>query len=329
MASIRDVANRANVAPCTVSRVLNGTANVAPETKQKIEMAMKELNYIPNALAQGMFKQKSGIIAMLIPSIRHPYFSNLAHVMETLLYAQGYKLMLCSTDGKLEKEQEYMRILQSNLVDGVIMGVSDLDDEVYLQFNKPMVMLDYDLKKGVPIVVSDHEKGGHLAAEVFINSGCKSVIHIGDKELSKVESYKCHKVLEKELKKAGIDNRFIEIKWNEFDFFGYLDIALTIIEQYPEIDGVMAADIQASAFLKAALSLGKKVPEEFAVVSLDGTYVADIGLMNMTSLVQSVDRIGEETVKLLLTLLEGKKPPRRKVVIDIVKKEGETSKRRL
>lgn len=268
-----------------MSRVLNGTANVAPETKQKIEMAMKELNYIPNELARGMFKQKSGIIAMLIPSIRHPYFSNLAHYIETKLYENGYKLMLCSTDGQIEKEQEYMRILQSNIVDGVIMGVSDLEDSVYLQFNKPMIMLDYDLKKNIPVVVSDHEKGGYLAANAFISSGCKNIIHIGDKKLSKVESYKCHKVLEQKLKKAGINCRFVEIKWNEFDFFEYLNIATTIIEKYPKIDGVMAADIQASAFLKAALSLGKKVPENFAVISLDGTYVADIGLINMTSLV--------------------------------------------
>ena len=83
MASIRDVAKKANVAACTVSRVMNGTANVAPETRQKIEDAMKELNYIPNELARGMFRQKSGTVAMLIPSIRHPYFSNLAHCIES------------------------------------------------------------------------------------------------------------------------------------------------------------------------------------------------------------------------------------------------------
>lgn len=326
MASIRDVADKANVAPCTVSRVLNGTANVAPETKLRIEMAMKELNYIPNELARGMFKQKSGIIAMLIPSIRHPYFSNLAHYIERKLYENGYKLMLCSTDGQIEKEQEYIRFLQSNLVDGVIMGVSDLEDEVYLQFHKPMIMLDYDLKKNIPVVVSDHEKGGHLAADAFISSGCKNVIHIGDKELSKVESYKCHKVLEKDLKKAGIKSRFIEIKWNEFDFFGYLDIAETILEKYPSIDGIMAADIQASAFLKAALNMGKKIPDNFAVISLDGTYVADIGLMNMTSIVQSTDQIGDAAVNLILNLLVGKKPARRKIVIDVKEKKGQTTK---
>ena len=74
MAGIRDVAKRAGVAVCTVSRVLNGTAAVAPETRMKIEHAMREPDYVPNELARGMFLQKSGIIAMLVPGIRHPFF---------------------------------------------------------------------------------------------------------------------------------------------------------------------------------------------------------------------------------------------------------------
>lgn len=326
MASIRDVAKRANVAACTVSRYLNGTDSVAPETKKKIQDAIEELNYIPNELARGMFKQKSCIIAMLIPSIRHPYFSSLAHCIELKLYEKGYKLMLCSTDGQIEKERDYINVLRSNIVDGVIMGVSDLEDKEYLQFGKPIVMLDYDIGNQLPVVVSDHKKGGTLAAEKFIDSGCKYVIHIGDKELSKVESYKCHLSLEENLNKAGIKSRFIEIKWNEFDFDGYFNIAMTILEEYPWIDGIMAADIQAAAFLKAALALGKKVPEEFAVVSYDGTYVADANLAAMTSIIQSTDEIGCKTVEVLLNLLSGHGLSKRRYIVDVIRKNGETTK---
>lgn len=205
MASIRDVAKKANVAACTVSRFLNGTENVAPETRKKIQDAIEELNYIPNELARGMFKQKSGIVAMLIPSIRHPYFSNLAHCIELKLYEKGYKLMLCSTDGQIEKERDYINVLKSNIVDGVIMGVSDLEDKEYLRFEKPIVMLDYDIGVRLPVVVSNHEMGGSLAAEKFVISGCSYVIHIGDTDLSKVESYKAHVALEKNLKKKGLE----------------------------------------------------------------------------------------------------------------------------
>lgn len=326
MASIRDVAKRANVAACTVSRYLNETESVAPETRKKIQSAIEELNYIPNELARGMFKQKSGIIAMLTPSIRHPYFSTLAHCIELKLYEKGYKLMLCSTDGQIEKERDYINILKSNLVDGVLMGVSDLEDKEYLKFGKPLVMLDYDIGKKLPVVVSDHKKGGTLAAEKFIASGCKFVIHIGDKELSKVESYKSHKALEEVLKDNGIESRFIEIKWNEFDFDGYLNVARTILEEYPQIDGIMAADIQAAAFLKAAVEMGKKVPDDLAVVSYDGTYVANVNQIAMTSIVQNTEEIGGKAVEVLLRLLEGDRLSRRKYVVDVNIKNGETTK---
>lgn len=107
MASIRDVAKEAGVASCTVSRVLNGTAKVAPETQKKIEDAMKKLDYVPNELARGMFKGKSNTIAMLVPNIQHPWFSSLAAAIEKILYKQGYKLMLFSTDDKAERERMF------------------------------------------------------------------------------------------------------------------------------------------------------------------------------------------------------------------------------
>ena len=124
------MAARAGVAVCTVSRVLNESGYVSPDTHEKIVRAMRELDYIPNELARGMFRQKSGIIAMLVSSIRHMFFGSLAHYIEQELYAKGYKLMLCSSDDKIEREADYMRMFRSNLVDGVILGVTQLDDTV-------------------------------------------------------------------------------------------------------------------------------------------------------------------------------------------------------
>lgn len=80
---------------------------MAPETRMKIEQAMKELNYIPNELARSMFKQKAGIVAMLVPDIRHPYFSSLARHIEDELYKNDCKLMLCSTGDDPERKRIY------------------------------------------------------------------------------------------------------------------------------------------------------------------------------------------------------------------------------
>ena len=208
MASIREVAKRAGVATCTVSRVLNGTAPVSDETKKKIKKAMEELDYIPNELARGMFRQKAGIIAMLVPSIRHPFFSSLAEYIERDLYRSGYKLMLCSTSNDTKKEKEYLNFLKSNIVDGVIMGVNSLDIEEYKNYNKPAVMLDCYVNDNIPLVVSDHRQGGLMAAEEFIRNKCKYVLHLCDeKEPQNIISYESHVILEEKLKEHGIESR--------------------------------------------------------------------------------------------------------------------------
>lgn len=326
MASIRDVAKKANVAACTVSRVLNGTAHVAPETKMKIEQAMKELNYIPNELARGMFRQRAGIIAMLVPNIRHPFFSSLAGYMEKELYECGYKLMLCSTDDDLEREQEYMNMLKSNIVDGVIMGVNSLDDSEYESFQKPLVMLDYQVNQQIPVVASNHGLGGRLAAEEFIRSGCKSVIHICGESKKKVLSYESHEELERVLQEHKIACRRVTIPWNDFDFDGYLGLAKTILQESPEIDGLMSADMPCTAFLKAAVQLGKRIPEDFCAVSYDGTYVVNMNLIDITTIKQPVKEIAKQTIAVLKSLLEGKAPRQNRYALKVSLVKGSTTR---
>ncbi|MDO4277035.1 MAG: LacI family DNA-binding transcriptional regulator [Eubacteriales bacterium] len=329
MSSIRDVAKMANVAACTVSRVLNGTANVSPETRMRIEQAMKELNYIPNELARGMFRQKAGIVAMLVPNIRHPYFSSLATFIEDELYKNGYKLMLCSTGDDVEREKDYLKILKSNIVDGVIMGVNNQKPEDYEQFEKPLVMLDYFVNKDIPLVVSDHATGGRLAAEEFIASGCSYVLHIGNEaETERVISYESHKVLQETLEASGIPSRELDIKWNTFDFQGYLELAKLILEKHPEIDGIMAADMPAAAFMKAAFQLGKRIPEDLCIVSYDGTFVANTNLIELTTIHQSLQEIGRVSVSVMMKLLQGEKLEETYIRIPVkIKKGGTTIKK--
>lgn len=305
MASIRDVAKEAGVASCTVSRVLNGTANVAPETQKKIEEAMKKLDYVPNELARGMFRGKSNTIAMLVPNIQHPWFSSLASAIEKILYQMGYKLMLFSTDDKTDRERECFRILKSNIVDGIICGTSANSVAEYRQVEKPMVMLDYRVGGKRPVIVSDHVMGGELAAKEFIHSGCKCVIHISGNHCDEnIMSFESHEVLDRKLKEAGVKSRRVDIRWNDFDFEGYFELAKCILEEYPDVDGIMAADLPATAFLKAALAIGKKLPDELAIVAYDGTFVTKTCTTQMTTICQQYEAIAKKAVEYLMKIIQ-------------------------
>lgn len=326
MASIRDVAKEAGVASCTVSRVLNGTAKVAPETQKKIEDAMKKLNYIPNELARGMFKKKSNTIAMLVPNIQHPWFSSLASEIEKILCTYGYKLLLFSTSDEAGREKECLNILKSNIVDGIICGTSACEEEEYLSVEKPMVMLDLNLGKSFPIIVSDHTQGAELAAKEFIGAGCKYVIHIsGNKKDMNIMSFLSHEVLDQCLEKAGIRSRRVEIRWNDFDFEGYFELAKCILEEYPEVDGVMAADLPAMAFLKAAKAIGKKVPEELAIVSYDGTFVIKTSTTEITAISQPYQKISEKAVEVLMNQINSTEKEFSEVLLPVTLIKGTTT----
>ncbi|MFB5622920.1 MAG: LacI family DNA-binding transcriptional regulator, partial [Nitrosarchaeum sp.] len=119
MANIGDVAKEAGVALGTVSAVINGDDKVSEVTKNKVKQAMEKLDYIPNQLARAMFKQQSGIVAMLVPSIKHPFFASVAEEIEKTLFQKGKRLMLCGT-GSLEKvEKDYIEFFKTNIVDAL------------------------------------------------------------------------------------------------------------------------------------------------------------------------------------------------------------------
>lgn len=324
MASIRDVAKKANVAASTVSRVLNNSGYVSDETKLAVKKAMEELDYTPNELARNLFRNKTEIIAMMVPDISHPFFSSLAKHIEKELYESGYKTMLCSSNNDPKREKEYMEMLKRNMVDGVITGTHSLKDKEYQKINKPIILLDRFVD-GIPTVTSDHKKGGELAAKQMIESGCKNIIQVCGADSKGIPSHQRHIRFSEIINEHNIELNTIEIEWNRFDFDFYLETANNIMEKFPKIDGVFAADMLATAFLKVALQRGKSIPKDFKIVSYDGTYTTDSSTMSLTTVVQSIDQLAKASVKTILSLIEGESVESNEILIDVFLRQGETT----
>ena len=130
MASIRDVAKKAGVGVGTVSRALNGTGYVAEDTKAKILAVAAELDYQPNELARNLFRNRTGIIGIVVPDMENPFFSKLLKHMEIQLYKNGYKAMICNTIEISNREQDFIDMLRQNVMDGIITGAHSLHNPV-------------------------------------------------------------------------------------------------------------------------------------------------------------------------------------------------------
>lgn len=325
MASIRDVARKANVGPATVSRVLNNSGYVSEETRRKIEAAMKELNYTPNELARNLFHKKSGIIAILVPSVSHPFFAELVKCVETELYACGYKTMLCDTFREENSEQEYLDMLNRNIVDGIITGVHSLKIEEYLKIDKPIVAFDRYLGENIPLVRVDHTVGGRMAAELLLNSGCKNVLQFQGAKSVRSPSDRRHLEFERVMRENHAEVTSIELMWNRFDSEYFSDITEKIMKEYPDIDGVFGADLLMVYCMKAAVALGRKIPSDLKLVAYDGTYVTEAVTPSITSIVQPIPSIAKELVELLCNMIEHKTISQREKLMKVSIRYGNTT----
>lgn len=307
MITIKEVAKEAGVSITTVSRVMNNRGYISAETRGKVEGAMKKLNYQPNQLARSFHSKKTFYIGLLIPDVTIPFFTEMTGRIETRLHKQGYKLFLCNAKGRGTDEVQYLNMLFQNKVDGIIIGTHMLKTEYYRAIELPVVALDVTLSDSIPIVSSDHAKGGRLAAEEFVRNQCKCVIQlVGDVNI-KTPSFIRNNVFSQILKENNIRCINYSMKNSELSRERYYSIAKKIFEEYPQIDGVFSTDLVVANVMKYLLDIGKKIPEDVKIVGYDGGDVAKLMYPSMTYVEQPFDLIADKIVDILLRKINGEK----------------------
>ena len=324
-ASIRDVAKRANVGPATVSRVLNNNGYVSEETRAKIEAAMRELHYTPNELARNLFHKKTGIIAVLVPSVANPFFAEFVDTVESELYVRGYKTMLCNTVKEKNAELEYLDMLNRYIVDGVITGVHSLDAEEYRKIHKPIVALDRFLGEDIPVIAVDHKKGGYLAAEELVRCGCRSVLHFRGAQQVESPYHDRHYEFDRVMEENGIKVISYELEWNRFDAEYYEKTIEDVFSNGIRADGVFGVDQIAIRYMNAAIRRGIKVPEDVKIVAYDGTFITQFTEPRLTVVAQPIDRLAYESARLISHLVDGKVYKNKQVLLDVSFYRGGTT----
>ena len=178
-----DVAKAANLSAASVSRYLNGSLRLPPETARRIDTAVQSLGYRPHPHARSLSRGKTDTIGLLLPEIANPFFSQLAAAIEAAADARGLGVMLCSSLNRPEREVDYLARLRRNVVDGLLFATNHPDDGRLAQaVNEApgVVLIDEDIEgTRVPKVFSDNHQGGRLAAEHFLGFGHAHLAYIG------------------------------------------------------------------------------------------------------------------------------------------------------
>ncbi|WP_245561782.1 LacI family DNA-binding transcriptional regulator [Agromyces italicus] len=176
MATIYEVAKLAGVSPATVSRVFNGVA-VSDEKLAAVREAARQLKFTPNRTARTLRKQESEVIALVIPDIENPYFTELARGVEDVAQKAGYSVVLCNTDSQLEKEATYLQIAISEHMAGVILAAAsdttNLDD--IQAAGRPVVAVDRGTGYDIDGVVMANRMAGQAATEHLVRAGYRRI----------------------------------------------------------------------------------------------------------------------------------------------------------
>src|ERR1700722_9643195 len=145
-ASIYDVARESGASVFTVSAVVNKKSHVGKKLRERVEQAIRKLNYRPNLIARSLAKQRTHTIGMIVPDIANPFFPMVVRGAEDAAQKHGYNLLLCNSDDALDKEESEIELLLSKRVDGILLtkAAGDLSPalrQMIKEVNIPFVLV--------------------------------------------------------------------------------------------------------------------------------------------------------------------------------------------
>ena len=312
MVTIKDVAQDAGVAVGTVSKVLNGQ-HVSEKNRIKVEASVTKLGYQINFYARGLKTKNTYTIAVIVPEILNPFFAEWVYYIEQELYKNGYKMLLCNTQGMPEKEEYYYRMAEQNKVDGIIC-VTYQDVEPYVSENIPLISLDRHFHKKVSCISSDNYHGGELAAQKMISTGSRHLLYMRSGSEISGETLKRGKGFKSYCDAHGVSCETLNLG-DDFDLVRGKTSVEEVLRNFiisarktgkMRYDGIYTStDLLAKALLEQLQFLGVEVPKEVQLVGHDGMQWMNSGKYLVSTIVQPVSDMARKTVELLLKKIKG------------------------
>ena len=306
-----DVAKLAGVSMKTVSNVVHNYQHVSPKMRERVQLAIDQLEYRPNLSARRLVTGRTGMIALAIPETNHPYFSTIADAIVNAAAAKGYRVLIEQTDSNVENEQAVLRDREAGLVDGVIFQPSKVTSlEISkLQSNTPLVLLG---EAAIPLTVDhvmiDNVVAAKVATKHLLSLGCRRIAFLGDiagdmggatiRRLSGFQSA---------LTDAGIlEDQSLVLHVTGFSAIEAKQSVIDAIQSGAKFDGILCRDDRfAVGALQALRDCGLDSPGDVKVVGWDDSELAQFSFPTLTSVSPDREELAKIAVQLLIERIEG------------------------
>ncbi|MDN4075967.1 LacI family DNA-binding transcriptional regulator [Fictibacillus terranigra] len=320
--NIKDVARHAAVSISTVSRVMNMPDKVAKETRDKVLNAIRELNYMPNALARGLIFKRTKSLGVLIPDISNMFYSEMLHGMEAAAHDQNYNLILCNTDNNKTRMMESLSVLKEKQIDGLIFTSEPIYPdyhELFLKLQIPIVLaathsLEYDL----PSVKVNDEQASYDATEYLIKNGHRQIGMICGSITDQVTAMPRLQGFLRALKVHQMEADMEKlVEFGSYKFEDGYHAMHKLLEKYPDITAVFAAgDERALGAISYLHEKGKSVPEDISVIGFDNLRLSQMSIPKLTTVGQPLYEIGYLAVEKLDHLIQKEHVPELRTYVD-------------
>lgn len=302
MITIKDIAKKAGVSYATVSRALNNKSDVNPKTKQRITELAEKMGYRPNFIAQNLVMKRTNNIALIVPDVSNPFFADISRSITEAANAAGYIVTICNTGWNPDREHDMLEHMQSQQVAGIIIKPTAFyEPGTFDSIKLPLVVFWHPNRDQTDFIEMDHQAGAELATSHLIERGYRHIAYLGGAGTSPANQLRLM-AYQKSLQEHHVEVFQELISYGGFDLeSGYKRIKQLFEESTVKPDAAFCGnDYIALGVLQYMHEKGIAVPEKFGVVGYDDIYFSGLPMINLTTIYQPRDRMGEEAVNLIL-----------------------------
>ena len=312
MSNINDVAKRAGVSTMTVSRVINNSGYISQKTRERVEKAIAELGYVPNALARSLRFKQTKTIALVLTDITNPFFTTIARGVEDTASEQGFSVIFCNTDESADEEAKYLNILLQKQVDGVLLvpALCSAEPVKFLQsHNMPVVVVDRRVPDvRVDIIRCDSEQGACQLTQFLLSLGHRRIAMLSGPQsvstaVDRAAGYR------RAMAEAGFECRPELVFYGAYKQESGYQMTQQALALRPRPTAVLAANnFIAFGAYRALREASLRVPEDMTLVTFDDLPTPLVMEPFLTVAAQPAYEMGQKATQLLLARLTDDEP---------------------